>query len=316
MDKKIIEIMDIFKINGFYNGKIISSSKSLYLKKHPYHKVFFNANFYIIINNIYIKILYCDIDISVDGQKIKNIAKEISSTIFITPEYIDISDMTVSEVSSNEIYTSYMWDSTCDIVEITDSYIAQCKEQEEKEKLKLRIDNISYLKREIKINSKLPIKKFDELELGFVGQQTFSFEYFFKELNEFKRLITEHFSNSKPIRDNGILYEKYFKEYGYFSAYVFEKYLKEIYSINDDNIIVNPSSIWISRKLNKILRYFDLYIERYFDFNFKYSDFKRYITCNYCVDNIHRLNKIGANIDSYFDNVFYIRENIFMEKLI
>ncbi len=40
---------------------------------------------------------------------------------------------------------------------------------------------------------------------------------------------------------------------------------------------------------------------------FKYSDFKRYVTCNYCVPDIRFLNSEKTSIKSYEDDILYIR---------
>ena len=42
-----IGLHEDLKLNGFYNGRMISHSKSFYRKTFPYNQVYFNANIFI-----------------------------------------------------------------------------------------------------------------------------------------------------------------------------------------------------------------------------------------------------------------------------
>jgi len=81
--KSVIDIQKVFEAHGFFNGRMISSSKSGYWKKHPNNLIVFNAN--IIISNIG-KVFYGDIDITLDEKALKKVAKCIDQTLYVLRE--------------------------------------------------------------------------------------------------------------------------------------------------------------------------------------------------------------------------------------
>jgi len=92
MSIKIVEdnlekIHDIFNEYKLYSGRMISHSKSFYWEQHPYNTVIFNAN--IIAKNEegnFIKIWWGDIDLSEEGDSVKEIAKELDTTLYVLYE--------------------------------------------------------------------------------------------------------------------------------------------------------------------------------------------------------------------------------------
>lgn len=89
-----------FKNAGFYFGRMISGSKSLYVNRFPDHQIVFNARAYDSetykkekngkIKDFFagqnIEIWYGDLDLTEDAEKLKEIANEIG-TFIITTEF-------------------------------------------------------------------------------------------------------------------------------------------------------------------------------------------------------------------------------------
>lgn len=94
------EYLSIFKKNDLIFGRLVSSSKSLYRKKYPNHKVIFNARIYTKddyekYKNTDIKdwfkgqeleIWYGDLDLTLDKNKLLKISKELNQNFVITNE--------------------------------------------------------------------------------------------------------------------------------------------------------------------------------------------------------------------------------------
>jgi len=95
MDSKKIKA---FENAGFYFGRMISGSKSLYANRFPDHQIVFNARIYDPetyekeksgkIKDFFagqnIEIWYGDLDLTQDGEKLKEIANKIGSFIITT----------------------------------------------------------------------------------------------------------------------------------------------------------------------------------------------------------------------------------------
>jgi hypothetical protein len=64
-------------------GRMVSGSKSGYMKRFPNNRVYFNAN---ILTEEDGKIWYGDVDIDVDENVLNNIAKEIGKKIYVLYE--------------------------------------------------------------------------------------------------------------------------------------------------------------------------------------------------------------------------------------
>lgn len=81
LDFSYIDIMQKF---GFDVGRLIGSSKSNYLCKHPNDTVIFNAN--IVIKKVG-KIWFGDININEDKTTLVKIANELNQDLYILREY-------------------------------------------------------------------------------------------------------------------------------------------------------------------------------------------------------------------------------------
>ena len=148
------------------------------------------------------------------------------------------------------------WNTTQEIIRITPEYIADEEQKRKERKLKSRIDNIRRTRENILENRKYP-----------------------------KKLLTEKFKRQMNLPKQEIINlmeittRKDYKEFGYFTAYALDMLIKK--EINLDGYVINPSDVWMNSKTNKWLRKIDLEMERRVNKNFKYSDFKRCVTCNY-----------------------------------
>jgi len=281
--------------NGFYNSRMISHSKSGYKIKNPYNKVIFNASFFVLEEEKLIQILWGDIDITLEGEKLKFVASLISKTsiIYVVPEYVIIKEP--KDLTSKKNCNS-IWNTNMKIQLITKEYIEELELSKEKEAFKFKKNALLKLKNQVNIKKSKELVFKDEIDLPF--------ELLYKEAEKFKRKF--YLYKESPKRDEGELYEEYFSKYGYFTYGILERFLIEYYNL-EKNSIINPSDVWISRTSNKKLRHIDFKIEKLFNSNFKYTNFGRYVTCNYCVDSVEYSHL-------YKDNKLYVRD--FEKKLV
>lgn len=68
---------------GLVPGRMITTSKSFYLEKFPNHQVCFNAN---IISAKSGKIWWGDLDLTLDGQKLEQVARELNEDLYVLRE--------------------------------------------------------------------------------------------------------------------------------------------------------------------------------------------------------------------------------------
>jgi len=286
---------------GFGLFRMISPSKSLYNRMLPYNTVFFDGNVCIENQGSLYKIWQGDIDITEEGDRLKEVADKLGMILYVfyKSDIMDEKDLTKLNINDSK------WNTSLETPYVTEEY----KEKVQAERL-LNIKNgrINSLKRNRKhllINKKLPIVEIIDNPVDIFDKKIdIPWDILDYEFENFKILFESH--KEKPQREQGQLYNKYFKEHGYFSCYVFEKYLKEKFKIVDERII-DPCCIWLNRNSNHRIRKIDLAVEKMFNPNFTYGDFGRYVTCNYCIPSLSFLNADGINIKSYKDDVFYIR---------
>jgi hypothetical protein len=75
--------LDCFRKNGFHNGRMISGSKSGYMKKNPKNKAVFNARIALLGEGV---IWWGDLDITKDEENLKKIASEIGKPLYVLYE--------------------------------------------------------------------------------------------------------------------------------------------------------------------------------------------------------------------------------------
>jgi len=73
----------IFAQHGLMMGRMITGSKSGYREIYPDHVVIFNAN---IVTESLGKCWYGDVDLTIDSDKLKDIAKTLKETLYVLCE--------------------------------------------------------------------------------------------------------------------------------------------------------------------------------------------------------------------------------------
>jgi hypothetical protein len=68
---------------GLISGRMISSSKSSYIEKFPENEVYFNANIFVLGEG---KVWYGDLDLTKDGDILKNIASSSGKDLYVLRE--------------------------------------------------------------------------------------------------------------------------------------------------------------------------------------------------------------------------------------
>jgi len=298
MSTTISQFEEIFIENRLYKARMISGSKSGYRKRHPYNTVIFNAKVYDSLENTAKPIWYGDLDINNDGTILKNIANTLGKTLYV-----------VYESGTNTSF-GIAWDTSQTIPVVTPQYISLKIKEEEEYLKKLKVTILKRIRKELLEN-----KEYETVDLvnGGLFERKIEFpqkllEY---ELEEFYKIVAIFKRNPKKVSPR---FNKYFSEYGYFTSYFLEIFLKRELHI-EEGYMINPSAIWISRGLNKKLRAIDLEIEKVFDIKFNYSKFGRYVTCNYCVEDLYYLNEKNMNQNSYENGYLYIRDGYKKESM-
>jgi len=105
-----MKTLESFKAKGFVIGRMLSFSKTQYRNANPNSVVYFNANIVTVNDG---KIWYGDIDLTIDGNKLKELASELNQTIFVLKE-MDCRFETANE-SINETIKKAVWDTTQEI---------------------------------------------------------------------------------------------------------------------------------------------------------------------------------------------------------
>ena len=77
------ELFEIFTKKGLNPGRMISGSKSLYLRMYPNHTVIFNGNIFTEKRG---KVWWGDLDLTRDTEILEEIANEAQENLYILPE--------------------------------------------------------------------------------------------------------------------------------------------------------------------------------------------------------------------------------------
>jgi hypothetical protein len=94
----------IGKILGIH-GRMISGSKSGYRKHYPDNLVVFNSNMVVVTETGASKVWFGDVDITLDREKLKQVAKELDGTVFIIYEMDGRFENENSPVLSRYVYS-------------------------------------------------------------------------------------------------------------------------------------------------------------------------------------------------------------------
>jgi len=77
------QILEVFGEHGLYSGRMVSPSKSSYHRRNKTHVTVFNAN---VITWNGGKVWFGDLDLTVDGQTLKEIADKIKEPLYVLYE--------------------------------------------------------------------------------------------------------------------------------------------------------------------------------------------------------------------------------------
>jgi len=94
-------IENIFYNHNFFNGRMISGSKSGYHSRHPKNDIVFNAN---IFTPTHHKVWYGDLDITFDNKILQDICNEIGEEIIVVSEMMGrfgAEERTYDEIEKN-----------------------------------------------------------------------------------------------------------------------------------------------------------------------------------------------------------------------
>lgn len=103
-----LKLIDIFNKYNLEQGRMISDSKSGYKEEHLFNTVCFNANIFIKKAEVYFKIWYGDLDISLEGDILKKIAEELKTTLYVVKEM----DGRFKNENRQDVQTVSVWDTT------------------------------------------------------------------------------------------------------------------------------------------------------------------------------------------------------------
>ena len=83
VENNMIDTFDTFEKHGLRIARIISYSKSKYREEHLDHVMVFNANVFTESSG---KVWWGDLDLTLDGDKLSSIAKEIGEPLYVLYE--------------------------------------------------------------------------------------------------------------------------------------------------------------------------------------------------------------------------------------
>jgi len=102
MEEKIIRTT--FCNAGLPTGKMLSFSKTEYRQANPGHEVYFNAN---IVTTSKGKIWWGDLDVTIDGPMLEQVARELNEEIYVLRELDGRFEN--EELSGNELKSKSVW---------------------------------------------------------------------------------------------------------------------------------------------------------------------------------------------------------------
>jgi hypothetical protein len=96
---------DLFLLEGLNFGRMLSGSKSGYMNANPNNEVYFNAN--IFTRNE--KIWFGDIDITIDRDKLQNIADAMETKLYVLREMygrFENEDISEIQIMQKAVFTT------------------------------------------------------------------------------------------------------------------------------------------------------------------------------------------------------------------
>jgi len=287
-------------------GFMLSGSKSFYRLKYRHNTIVFNSNIFFFndINQLWEKIWFGDIDISLQGDILKDISKEIGHPLYVVSEM----NGRFGNADNQNIDSCYIWNTNEDTPFISNEKFQELEkerikkeEEAKKERIKCRIEDIE-------LSNSLPIIHLNEVfGRKIINHLDFSIEEF---EDFFQKTIPEE------VKDTYINDETEEEEYipsfnlsDKFIDYLLLKYL----NLSFDRDSLNPSCFVVGEETNDIFRKFNQRFEKQclkglFSEDLHDEDFLFHYGSFLAVDNINSTNKLGHSNKSFKKNRIYILE--------
>lgn len=288
---------DLF-INRFYKGRMISGSKSYYRNNFPWNKVCFNANIFVNNGNQFEKIWYGDLDITKDGNLLKEIAFNNNVILYVLSEM----DGRFGNENTQNVINNKFWDTTENLIIVDEEYIKLKEKELKAKKRKLAKERKEQERKSILLNNSFEIKEIKEILNCKV----------LKEIKITKKMLDKQFNalikrNVKYIKTLSIEEAKdYIKRIhtkrDYFSDIFLDYILMKELKLETKNQIKYNNN-WTTQFLFDLLKEYDYKFETTIGNKVKKEKLNSYYLCN--ID-INLANKEKTNISSYKDGIIYI----------
>lgn len=294
IDKILKELLG----NGFYQGRMISGSKSYYRNTFPWNKVCFNANIFIHNGEKYEKIWYGDLDITLDGYKLKEIAFNNNIILYVLSEM----DGRFGNEETQNVISNKFWDTTEEMIVVDEEYIKLKEKELKAKKRKLKKEREKQEKEKLLLNN-----SFEKKEIINILDSKI-----LKEIIIDKKLLDKHYNSllKRNLKYIKTLTKAQAKDYinrittkrDCFSD-VFLDYIimKELNLETKNQIKYNNN--WTTQFLFDLLQEYDYKFEIAIGNKIKKEALKSYYLCKIDID---RANKEETNILSYKDGVIYV----------
>ena len=284
--------------NKFYNGRMISGSKSYYRKLFPFNIVCFNANIFIHNGKEFEKIWYGDLDITKDGYLLKEIAFNNNVILYVLSEM----DGRFGNENTQNVLSNKFWDTTENLIIVDEEYIKLKEKELKAKKRKLAKERKEQERKSILLNNSFEIKEIKEILNCKV----------LKEIKITKKMLDKQFNalikrNLRYIKtlsvENARDYIKRIHTKRDCFSNIFLDYIlmKELKLETKNQIKYNNN--WTTQFLFDLLKEYDYKFETTIGNKVKKEKLNSYYLCN--ID-INLANKEKANILSYEDGVIYV----------
>jgi len=312
-----VDFLKLFSSFNLNNNRCLGS-KSLYRKNNKWNTVIFNSSIFVKEKNDFINIWFGDIDISLEGDKLKKISKLISKELYVCYEGL----------SPKNMKEKYTWNTSKKVPFIDDKKYNKLEKKEKKKNKKLKKKNKKYLKKMIIENHKIPIdKNINTIHDKHIEKVIkIDIKDFEKKLNKFikkiKKIVKKRnkylYKDNKNEEDYFVLEELQNKleKLEYFSYIYTTKLLEKKFNVGDDKQL-NYSEFWISDDTNNFFRKIELKIKKLIYKKTKLKNISPFpsVLCNIEYKYLLRDNK-KVNMKSYkFLNIYVRKGKYIIDKL-
>lgn len=292
------DIIKNLKKEGFYSGRMVGESKTMYKNVYPYNMVFFDANIYIFNGEKFENIWFGDIDIHVDAYILKEISFNNNTIFYILPK----SNTNFEDESMDVIIENSVWNSTLDVPIITEEYINNIELELSKKREEAKELEKQYFNDMLTKNETLKIKKPKKIvQSKIIKKIKIDNKLIKKALKKYRKKIKFKLKTLKG--DELHEYKNKLKRKDCFSYLYLRDYLSEKLNLKKSDL--SWTSYWTINSTIWNLGDLDFEIESLFQ-----KDYKR--------ENIHpfglqeitlqKANEANINIESFKEDYIYIIE--------